>query len=73
MRMPSGVTPSATAIIGTAVLTTVESSDCMKNAAATSHSRPRKRSRVDGSGKAAETVAAGASAVAGLAMAGMIP
>src|SRR5471030_1057401 len=55
--MPSGMTFSASAIAGTAVLTTVESSACMKNAAATSHNRPRNCSREEMSGRAAETVA----------------
>jgi len=39
--MLSGVTCSAPAMAGTAVFTIVESSACMKNAAATSQIRPR--------------------------------
>ena len=75
--MPSGVTCNPSAITGTAVFTTVESSACMKNAADTKSSKPRKRTRVEvaaavgvsGTALAAVWASAGSSGN----MAGMVP
>jgi hypothetical protein len=60
--MLSGATPSALAMAGTAVLSTVVSSDSMKNATATSH----------GSNRFTDSPGAAGGAVAAFELAGII-
>ena len=63
--MFNGAMPSARATAGTAVFRIVVSSDCMKNATATSHGKKRftvSREMAGGSGTAREAVTGGTAA-----------
>src|SRR3569623_1439715 len=65
--MPRGVTPSASAMAGTAVLTMVESRACMTNDAEISQIRPRLRSR-EGAASGAPACRGGAGVTAAFGM-----